>query len=159
MSIDWSNFVPGSFRNDGKTSLVLHEFRSFKTCVMKEFMLLIRNEIDHQSTWSPAQHQQFLKACEVYINELKAKRKLIAAQPMIREGKTISGFKGHFKEANFTESKEVIVGYYHLLANDIDEAISIAKQNPEFEYSTTARSEVRPIKMKEEKTRYIYPTT
>lgn len=122
-------------------------------------MLLIRNEIDHQSTWSSDQHQQFLKACEAYINELKKKGKLIAAQPMIREGKMISGFKGHFKEANFSEIKEVIVGYYHILANDTNDAISIAKQNPEFEYSTTGRIEVRPIKMKEEKTGYIYPTT
>ena len=28
---------------------------------MKEFMLLIRNEIDHQATWSPEQHQQLLE--------------------------------------------------------------------------------------------------
>ena len=57
----------------------------------------------------------------------------------------------NFKEENFTTGKEVIVVYYHVFANDIDDAISIAKRNPEFEYSTTARVEVRPIKMKEEK--------
>ena len=28
---------------------------------MKEFMLLIRNEIDHQASWSPEQQRQFLK--------------------------------------------------------------------------------------------------
>ena len=37
---------------------------------MKEFMLLIRNEIDHQALWSPEQHQQFLKRCEDYIGIL-----------------------------------------------------------------------------------------
>jgi len=130
-----------------------------KNYVMKEFMLLIRNEIDHQSTWSPEQHQQFLRACESYIGDLKKESRLISAQPMVREGKMISGSKGHFNEANFNESKEVIVGYYHILAENIDGAISIAKQNPEFEYSTTARVEVRPIKMKEEKTGFVYPTT
>ena len=125
---------------------------------MKEFMLLIRNEIDHQSNWSQDQHEDFLKACENYIGYLKKNGKLISAQPMVREGKMVSGTMGHFKEANFTESKEVIVGYYHVLANDIDDAISIAKHNPEFEYSTTAKIEVRPIKMKEEKTGFVYPT-
>lgn len=126
---------------------------------MKEFMLLIRNEIGHQSNWSKDQHRDFLKACETYIGNLKKNGNLISAQPMVREGTMVSGANGHFKEANFTESKEVIVGYYHVLANDIDDAISIAKRNPEFEYSTTARIEVRPIKMKEEKTGFVYPTT
>jgi hypothetical protein len=54
---------------------------------MKEFMLLIRNEIDHQAGWSSEQHQQFLKKCEIYIGKLKKEGKLISAQPLIRGGK------------------------------------------------------------------------
>lgn len=126
---------------------------------MKEFMLLIRNEIDHQSSWSAEQHHQFLKACESYVGKLKQEGKLISAQPMVRDGRMISGSKGNYSEANFRETKEVIVGYYHILANDIDDAVSIAKGNPEFEYSTTAKIEVRPIKMKEETTGFVYPTS
>ena len=76
---------------------------------------------------------------------------------MVREGKMISGSKGLWKETTFTESKEVIVGYYHILANDLEDAIEIAKGNPEFEYTSTARIEVRPIKMKEETTGFVYP--
>ena len=38
-----------------------------------------------------------------------------------------------------------------------NEAIKIAKDNPEFEFGTTARIEVRPIKVKEESINYIYP--
>jgi hypothetical protein len=124
---------------------------------MKEFMLFIRNQIDHQATWSPEKQQQFLKKCEHYIGRLTTEGKLISAQPLVREGKMISGSKGAWKDAPFNESKEVIVGYYHILANDLDEAIAIAKQNPEFEYGTTARIELRPIKMKEESTGYVYP--
>jgi len=83
--------------------------------------------------------------------------KLKSAQPLVREGKMISGSKGLWKETTFTESKEVIVGYYHILANDLEDAIEIAKGNPEFEYTSTARIEVRPIKMKEETTGFVYP--
>src|SRR5258708_1005608 len=126
---------------------------------MKEFMLLIRNEIDHQAEWSPEQHKEFLKKCEVYINNLKKENKLIAAQPLVREGKIISGKKESWKEIPFNETKEVQVGYYHILARDVEEAIAIAKGNPEFEYSSTARIEVRPIKMKEATTEFVYPTT
>ena len=126
---------------------------------MKEFMLLIRNEGEHLSTLSPEKHQQFLQACKDYIGELTKEGKLIAAQPLVREGKIISGSTGAWKEAPFNEMKDVQVGYYHILAKDMDEAIAIAKGNPEFEYGKTARIEVRPIKMKEETTGYVYPKT
>ena len=125
---------------------------------MKEFMLFIRNEIDHQKTWSSEKNDQFLKKCEVYINNLKKANKLVSAQPMVREGRMISGKKDAWKEGPFNEAKEVIVGYYHILAEDINDAIATAKENPEFEFGTTARVEVRPIKMKEETTSFVYPT-
>jgi|SRR5215831_4953113 len=124
---------------------------------MKEFMLLIRNERESKSHFSSEQDKQFLKACELYIGNLKKEGKLKSAQPLVREGKMVSGSNGTWNEGSFSETKEVIVGYYHILAKDLAEAIEIAKENPEFEYTTTARVEVRPIKMKEESTGFVYP--
>jgi len=124
---------------------------------MKEYMLLIRNEIDHQAAWSAGQSRQFLKKCEDYIGFLTKEGRLKSAQPLVREGKMLSGTKGGWREGPFTETKEVIVGYYHILAKDLNDAVAIAKGNPEFEYGTTARIEVRPIMMKEESTGYVYP--
>ena len=124
---------------------------------MKEFMLIIRNHVDHQATWSAEKQEAFLKKCEDYIGRLKEAGKLISAQPMVREGLMISGSKGDWKEASFQEGREVIVGYYHILADGLEEAVALAKENPEFEFGTTARVEVRPIKMKEENTGYVYP--
>lgn len=124
---------------------------------MKEFMLLIRNGADSKNTFSAKENQAFLEACMVYIEKLKKNGNLISAQPLVREGKMISGSEGAWKEGPFSESKEVMVGYYHILANDLDDAIAIAKGNPEFAYTKTARIEVRPIKMKEESTSYVYP--
>jgi len=123
---------------------------------MKEFMLLIRNQGDQLSDLSPEQHQQFLIDCMVYINNLVKDGKLKSAQPLVREGKMISGSKGAWKDGPFNETKEVIVGYYHIVATNLDEAIEIAKGNPEFEYTSTARIEVRPMKMKEESTGFEY---
>ena len=126
---------------------------------MKEFMLLIRNAIDHQSEWTTERHKEFLKKCEIYIDDLKKEGKLISAQPLVREGKIISGKNGSWKDVPFNESKEVQVGYYHILARDMEEAVSIAKANPEFEFGTTARIEVRPVKTKERATGFVYPKT
>ena len=77
---------------------------------MKECLLLIRNEIAHQAAWSSEQHQEFLKKCEDYIGSLKKEGKLKSAQPLVREGKIISGTKAAWKDKPFNENKEVIVG-------------------------------------------------
>jgi hypothetical protein len=124
---------------------------------MKEFMLLIRNEADGKAALSPEKQQQFLNDCMVYIQNLVKDGKLKGAQPLVREGKMISGRPGAFKDGPYNESKEIIVGYYHIIASDMDEAIAIAQGNPEFEYIKGAKIEVRPIKLLEESTSYVYP--
>jgi len=92
-----------------------------------------------------------------YIEDLKKKGHLKGAQPLAREGKMISGKPGTFKDGPYNETKETIVGYYHILAKDMDEAISIAKRNPEFAFIKGSKIEVRPIKTKEEAINYDYP--
>ena len=124
---------------------------------MKEFMLLIRNQANHQDHWSTEKHREFLVNCASYIDSLSREGRLLSAQPMVREGTVVSGTKGFWKDVPFNESNEIIVGYYHILANDLNEAIAIAKGNPEFEYGKSARIEVRPLKMKEEETGLLYP--
>ncbi|HEY4797675.1 MAG TPA: YciI family protein [Bacteroidia bacterium] len=123
----------------------------------KEFMFYIRNARDAKAALSADDHFSFIKKCEVYIGKLKAEGKLIAAQPLLREGFRISKNNNNWTADAVDASKEIQVGYYHILANDINEAIAIAKENPEFEYVPSASIEVRPIKMKEEKTNFIYP--
>jgi hypothetical protein len=125
---------------------------------MKEFMFFIRKQSDSALTLSPEEHQQFLKRCEIYIAKLKKEGKLISAQPIERDGDIISYPDRVWKDVPFNETKEVIGGYYHILAADLTEAIAIAKGNPEFEYNPDTRIEIRPIKMKEETTGFVYPT-
>ncbi|HET7002755.1 MAG TPA: YciI family protein [Puia sp.] len=124
---------------------------------MKEFMLLIRNEGDGKAALSPEQQQRFLNDCMVYIQNLTKNGNLKGAQPLIREGKMVSGRPGAFKDGPYNESKEIIVGYYHIVAKNIDEAIAIAQRNPEFAYIKGAKIEVRPIKSVEESTSFVYP--
>jgi len=124
---------------------------------MQEFMLLIRNEGGAKAQLSAEKHHAFIKECESYISELKAENKLIAAQPLAREGVVISPASSGWNERSLGEDGDVQVGYYHIMAADINEAINIAKQNPEFEYVPTASIEVRPIKTKEQETGFVYP--
>ena len=123
----------------------------------REFMLYIRNAGDAKAALSPEEHLAFVKKCEVYIGKLKAGGNLVAAQPIVREGLVISKNNQGWDEKRIDPSKEVQVGYYHLLAENIDEAISFAKENPEFEYVPSASIEIRPIRTREEKTNFVYP--
>lgn len=72
---------------------------------MKEFMLLIRNEIDHQASWSQERHQQFLKSCETYIGKLMQDGKLKIAQPLLREGIIISRSNANGKKFHSMKPK------------------------------------------------------
>jgi hypothetical protein len=124
---------------------------------MKEFMLYIRNAGDAKAALTPEEHLAFVKKCEVYIGRLRSENKLIAAQPIVREGFVISKTLNGWTSIAVDPTKEVQVGYYHIRANNIDEAIAMAKGNPEFEFVSSASIEVRPIKMKEEQTNFVYP--
>ena len=124
---------------------------------MKEYMLLIRNKMNHQADWTSEHHLQFLKSCEKYIGKLKAENRIISAQPLVREGVIISGTSDNLTEMTLNETEEVQVGYYHIYANDISEATTIARDNPEFAFSNSAIIEVRPVKTKENTTGFVYP--
>ena len=123
-----------------------------------EFMLYIRNAGDAKLALSEGEHLEFIRKCEIYIGRLKAEDNLIAAQPLVREGWVISRNGENWNSTKIDSSKEVQVGYYHIRAKDMEEAVSMAKENPEFEYVPSASIEVRPIKMKEAKTNFIYPS-
>jgi len=124
---------------------------------MPEFMFFIRKQRNSEASLSAEVHEKFLKSCERYISSLKKDGKLISAQPIEWVGKIISSSGGSWKAQPFDELGEVIGGYYHIRANDLEEAVSLAKANPEFEYNRDTRIEVRAIKTKETTTGFVYP--
>ena len=125
---------------------------------MKEFMFYIRNEKDAKKSLTDEQHLAFIQKCEAYIGTLKSENKLIATQPIVREGIVIKKSGNSWIEKDIAIDTETQVGYYHILASDIGEAIKIAKDNPEFEFVPSASIEVRPVKTKETETGFVYPT-
>jgi hypothetical protein len=125
---------------------------------MSEYMLLIRNRKNRDASWTEAKDREFLRACEQHIAELQRNDNLVAAQPLVRDGVIIANDGEHWSETPLEDATEIQVGYYHLRAASLDEAVAIAKRNPEFQYTTTARVEVRPLKTSEPRTGFDYPT-
>lgn len=115
---------------------------------MKEFLLLIRTEGDYCAEMTADQYHLHLTKVGDYINTLKQSGKLIGAQPLSMNGEIIQGRKGIFKDGPFIETKEIIIGYFHIYANDLEDAKATAKANPIFQ-DVDARIEVREIKQEE----------
>ncbi len=111
---------------------------------MKEFMFFIRNEGNPVAALSPKQQQEHIQKVGGFIKKMVDEGKMKAAQPLEMEGSILSYENGSFSDGPFNETKEVISGYYHILANDLNEAIEIAKSDPRFEDGKW-RIEIRPI--------------
>jgi hypothetical protein len=73
---------------------------------MKEFMFYIRNEKDAKKSLTEDQHLAFIKKCEIYIGILKNENKLIAAQPIVREGVVLKKTDSGWTEKDITTDKE-----------------------------------------------------
>lgn len=111
---------------------------------MKEFMFFIRNEGNPIEKLSTQQQQEHIEKVGGFIQKMVREGKMKAAQPLEMEGRMVSFENGNFTDAPFNETKEVISGYYHILANDLKEAMGIAQQDPRFEDGKW-KIEVRPI--------------
>ena len=111
---------------------------------MKEFMVLIRNEGNPVMNLSPQQQQEHVQKVGAYIKQLVRSGKMKAAQPLEMEGAMLAKKNGRFIDGPFNETKEVISGYYHLIASNLQEAIEIARLDPRFEDGDW-RMEIRPI--------------
>ena len=111
---------------------------------MKEFLVLIRNEGNPVAQLSPEQQQAHIQKVGAYIQEQMEKGRMKAAQPLEMEGKILSIKNGSFIDGPFNETKEVISGYYQILAVDLEDALEITKADPRFEDGKW-RMEIRPI--------------
>jgi len=111
---------------------------------MKDFLLIIRTEGSVWSDLSPAQLQKHIGHGTAYIGKLMKEGKLKNANPIDKGGRVITEADGIIKDGPFNESKEVIAGYFHIMAKDLNKALEIAKANPIFKDIPT-KIEVHPM--------------
>ncbi len=108
-----------------------------------EYLLLIRGT--HWSHgMSPTELQKSMTDFYAWVDGLVAADILRGAQPLMEEGKLVTGSQGAaVTDGVFVESKEAIAGYFHLAVDSMDEALTHARSCPIVEYG--AEVEVRPI--------------
>ena len=112
---------------------------------MKDFLLIIKTEGSVWTDLSPEQLQRHMEHGSAYIGDLMKKGILKGANPIEKSGsRIISGSNGALKDGPFNESKEVVAGFFHIEADNMEKAPEIAKANPIFDDIPT-KIEVHPM--------------
>ena len=105
-----------------------------------EFLVIARGQWD--KTLSRDEIQNAIDQFYLWLDRLVAEGKMKRGQRLTYEGKTIVR-QNVIKDGPFGESKEVIGGYWFILASSLDEAAQIATGNPCLECGMFF--EIRPI--------------
>ena len=111
---------------------------------MKDFLLILKTEGSVWTDLSPEQLQKHMEHGNAYIGNLVKKGKLKNANPVDKGSRIVTESNGTMKDGPFNETKEVVAGYFLIAAEDINEAVEIAKANPIFKDIPT-KIEVHPI--------------
>lgn len=108
-----------------------------------EHLLFVRGT-HWNSSLSPAELQRVMTDFYAWVGGLHERGILRGAQPLMEEGKLVTGARGAFvTDGVFAESKESIAGYFLLDVDSTDEAVKLAQACPILAYG--AQIEVRPI--------------
>ena len=112
---------------------------------MKDYLLIVKTEGSVWTDLSPEQLQKHMEHGSAYIGGLVEKGILKGANPIEKSGsRIVTESNGTLKDGPFNESKEVVAGFFHITAKDVDEAVGIAKDNPIFKDIPT-KIEVHPM--------------
>jgi hypothetical protein len=108
-----------------------------------EYLLLFRGH-DWDRSLSPAQLQSALADFLAWFERLSAEGTLKTGQPLMNEGRIVSGKNGRtVADRPLAESKEAVGGYFLITAENLDAAVAVAQGCPTLEYGSVV--EVRPI--------------
>ncbi len=111
---------------------------------MKEYLMLIRNNVEEEKEMSPEEMQKSIAAHTKWVGELIEKGHFKGGDPLMPEGTCIKGSKKIVTDGPFAEMKESISGYYFILANSLEEATEVCKGCPSLELDE-ATLEIREI--------------
>lgn len=109
---------------------------------MKEFMFIFRNSTKTAQP-SPEEMQANMQLWMGWIDKLKAGDKYVGGEPLLPDGKLVKGANATITDGPFTESKEIVGGYFIVQATSLEEATEMAKGSPDL--STDGTVEVREI--------------
>lgn len=104
-----------------------------------EYLVISRGQWD--ADLPPEKIQKTIDKFYLWHERLVNEGKMKAGQRLARDKRIVS--KAGVTDGPFTETKEIVGGYWFILANDLEEAAKIAAENPCIACGLTF--EIRPI--------------
>lgn len=112
-----------------------------KTPPKLEFLVLSRGQWDKDA--DPAKIQQAIDDFYVWLERCIAEGRMKMGQRLAREGKLVS--KHTITDGPFAETREIVGGYWFIVAGSLDEAAQLAAQNPCLAHGLSY--EIRPLEL------------
>ncbi|HJR60417.1 MAG TPA: YciI family protein [Vicinamibacterales bacterium] len=113
---------------------------------MPRFVLLLHDAPDAYTGLSPEQMQQVIQKYVAWGDRLRSAGVLEGGEKLADEpGKVMRGRNGQVRitDGPYSETKEVLGGYYIVAADSYEKALTLARDCPHFEYGGTI--EVREV--------------
>ena len=113
--------------------------------IMEKFMLLIRQDLEEVNQMTKEEYQVRLDLMLGWVAQLTETGNLIAAEPLLTTGRYVTKTEV-LSDGPFIEAKEAVSGYFIIKAENLDHAVSLAKQCPQI-LTNDVVIEVRPIRL------------
>ncbi len=111
---------------------------------LPQYLLLFRAPPDDGPEPSPEEMQAIFAVWTAWSEKVGAEGKYHGGNPLEETGKVLRGEHGEtMTDGPFMESKEVLCGYFHISAIDMDDALRIARDCPGLANGMSV--EVRPV--------------
>jgi hypothetical protein len=114
---------------------------------MANYMLFLHENSDAFADVSAEEIQQTIEEYMAWSNSLGAQGKMAGGNKLKEDGGkhlSMHGGKIRITDGPFAEAKEVIGGYFEIIAENYDEAVKIAETCPHLKYGRIELREVEP---------------
>jgi hypothetical protein len=108
---------------------------------MEKYMFLFRG--GDLSNLSSEEQQQRMQKWFAWVEKLTKENRYVGGEALLNEGKTIRTVKQVVTDGPFAEGKELAGGYFVINAKNLDEAVELAKDFPDFDIDGSV--EVREV--------------
>ena len=104
---------------------------------MPRFMILLHENDDAWEKLSAEDKQAIMQRYFAWVGELRRDDRMRGGDPLLRGGRVLRTAGGEIVEGPYTETKEVVTGYFMIEAASLDEAAKIAHGCPALGHGDT----------------------
>lgn len=103
-------------------------------------MLIFHGGQSDKDNLSPEEMQAQMGKWMAWIDKLAKTDQYVSGEPLLPGGKLVSGKGGKtVTDGPYTEGKEVVGGFFIIKAKDLNEAVAISKDSPDYEFGGTVQ--------------------